>query len=364
MQTRYPPFVTTLLDSDVTTLRTGLLGLVEGFAAERRTAEAVLVTAALGPAAVATAAVALVALLMVHRRRRAVTLVRGRGASVAQLLGSHLVEGLLIAAPAAALAYAGRNRARRRASHRLESGRGGAGRGGRDARARAHRHAAGHGAAARRRARGTEPGTGQPAPDRVRGAGDRPRRRWRIPAAPARRGGRQRGGRPGGRGSAAGRGSGAHRPGRWPADRSVLSGSAACRGLVRRGLARHGGGVRPATRGTHRRRRQPAARGAAGDRGDRRIQLHDLRDRRAWPGGGRVAGGRRRPCHHTGHATVPVGLRRRDAARRGGRGTDARRPCHPRRPRWMRGSRCTRSRLLPTRPSLPAPWPIRGCPAS
>ena len=105
MQTRYPPFVTTMLDADTTTLRTGLLRLVEDFAAERRTAEAVLVTAALGPAAVATAAVALVALLMVHRRRRAVTLVRGRGGSAPQLLGTHLVEGLLLAAPAAASAY-------------------------------------------------------------------------------------------------------------------------------------------------------------------------------------------------------------------------------------------------------------------
>ena len=105
MQTQYPPFVTTLRDADVTTLRTSLLDLVDGFAAERRTAEAVLVTASLGPAAVAAAAVALVALLMVHRRRRAVTLVRGRGASVGQLLASHLVEGLLIAAPAAAAAY-------------------------------------------------------------------------------------------------------------------------------------------------------------------------------------------------------------------------------------------------------------------
>ncbi|MGI8999049.1 MAG: FtsX-like permease family protein, partial [Candidatus Limnocylindria bacterium] len=47
----------------------------------------------------------LVALLMVHRRRRAVTLIRGRGASVAQLLASHLLEGLLIAVPASALAY-------------------------------------------------------------------------------------------------------------------------------------------------------------------------------------------------------------------------------------------------------------------
>ena len=105
MQTRYPPFVTSLRDADVTTLRTSLLDLLDGFAGERRTAEALLVTASLGPAAVATAAVALVALLMVHRRRRAVTLVRGRGASVGQLLASHLLEGLLIATPAAAAAY-------------------------------------------------------------------------------------------------------------------------------------------------------------------------------------------------------------------------------------------------------------------
>ena len=105
MRTAYPQFVTTLFDADVTTLQTGFPDLLDEFAAERRTAEAVLVTAALGPAAVATAAVALVALLMVHRRRRAVTLVRGRGASIAQLLASHLVEGLLIAIPAAAAAY-------------------------------------------------------------------------------------------------------------------------------------------------------------------------------------------------------------------------------------------------------------------
>ena len=105
MQTRYPPFVTSMRDADVTTLQTSLLDLLDDFAAERRSAEAVLVTASLGPAAVAVAAVALVALLMVHRRRRAITLVRGRGASVTQLLASHLAEGLLLAVPAAAVAY-------------------------------------------------------------------------------------------------------------------------------------------------------------------------------------------------------------------------------------------------------------------
>ena len=104
MRTAYPQFVTTLRNAE-TTLQTGLLTLFDGYAAERRTVEAVLVTAALGPAAVATAAVALVALLMVHRRRRAVTLIRGRGASAAHLLASHLLEGLLIALPTAGIAY-------------------------------------------------------------------------------------------------------------------------------------------------------------------------------------------------------------------------------------------------------------------
>ena len=107
MATRYPGFVTNLNDADVTTLRTSLLGLVEAYAAERRTAEAVLVTAALGPGAVALAAVALVALLIVHRRRRALTVVRGRGGSTAQLLGTHLLEGVLVGVPAAVVGYLG-----------------------------------------------------------------------------------------------------------------------------------------------------------------------------------------------------------------------------------------------------------------
>ncbi|MGI8999262.1 MAG: hypothetical protein ACR2GO_06100, partial [Candidatus Limnocylindria bacterium] len=72
MRTAYPQFVTTLRDADVTTLQTGLLGLIDGYAAERRTAEAVLVTAALGPAAVGNAGVAPVARLLLSRRCRAV----------------------------------------------------------------------------------------------------------------------------------------------------------------------------------------------------------------------------------------------------------------------------------------------------
>ncbi len=103
MITRYPPFVTSLQDAETTTLRTGLLGLVEAYAAERRTSEAILLTAALGPAAVAAAAMALLALLVVHRRERPDALLRGRGASGGQLLGSYALEGMVLAVPAALL---------------------------------------------------------------------------------------------------------------------------------------------------------------------------------------------------------------------------------------------------------------------
>ena len=51
--------------------------------------------------------------------------------------------------------------------------------------------------------------------------------------------------------------------------------------LARRWLAGNGAGVRPAPRGPHRRRRQPAAHRPAGDGRHRRLQLDHLRDGRA-----------------------------------------------------------------------------------
>ena len=104
MLTQFPPFVTTLREAETTTLRTGLLTVLERFAGERRTVEAVLTTAALGPAAVAAAAVILLSLIMVQRRDRSAALARGRGASAVQWVGSHVVEGSILAVPAAALA--------------------------------------------------------------------------------------------------------------------------------------------------------------------------------------------------------------------------------------------------------------------
>ena len=90
-------------DPTVTTLQTGLLELTDRFQDERRATEAVLTTAAIGPAAVAVAAIAILAMLAVQRRSGALIVLRGRGGSGAQLIGSHVIEGLLLAvAPAGA----------------------------------------------------------------------------------------------------------------------------------------------------------------------------------------------------------------------------------------------------------------------
>ena len=72
----------------------------------RATAEAALAVAALGPLAVAAGAIGLVAILMIRRRRAAIVLERGRGASGRQLLGAQLVEGLLVTIPAALVGLA------------------------------------------------------------------------------------------------------------------------------------------------------------------------------------------------------------------------------------------------------------------
>jgi putative ABC transport system permease protein len=104
MEASYAAFASGPSDS-LTTLQTGLLDLTQDYLAERRTSEAVLTTAAIGPTAVAIAAIAMVALLAVQRRRGALILLRGRGGSAWQLVGSHLVEGMLLTvAPAAAAA--------------------------------------------------------------------------------------------------------------------------------------------------------------------------------------------------------------------------------------------------------------------
>src|SRR5690242_10229591 len=86
-----------------TLLRTGLLPLIDHYRTKRATTEAAVTLAAIGPLAVAAGAVALLGILVVRRRRSALRLARGRGASGGQLLLAQAWEGLIITVPAAAL---------------------------------------------------------------------------------------------------------------------------------------------------------------------------------------------------------------------------------------------------------------------
>lgn len=86
-----------------TSLQTALPALVASFSAEHRSAESVLVMAAIGPATVALLTMGVLVVAALRRRRPALVLLRGRGGSAPQLLLSHLLEGLLFTVPLAAL---------------------------------------------------------------------------------------------------------------------------------------------------------------------------------------------------------------------------------------------------------------------
>jgi putative ABC transport system permease protein len=83
--------------------RSGLLTVIEAYTQTRATTEATLAVAAMGPLVVAAGAVGLIALIIVRRRRAALVLARGRGASAGQLLWAQAWEGLLVTVPAALL---------------------------------------------------------------------------------------------------------------------------------------------------------------------------------------------------------------------------------------------------------------------
>ncbi len=102
LEVRYPSAnVTAGAD---TAMRTGMLELLSGFEAAWAAAVSILAVTAVGPALVAVATLALIAVLAARRRRATLGLARSRGASGAQVLWPTLVEGLLVAVPAAALA--------------------------------------------------------------------------------------------------------------------------------------------------------------------------------------------------------------------------------------------------------------------
>ncbi|MEO5964187.1 MAG: hypothetical protein ABIR11_01885, partial [Candidatus Limnocylindrales bacterium] len=102
LQVLYPSANVT--PSSDTALRTGMLPILEAHRARWNAAESIVAVMALGPALVAVATLALIAVLASRRRRSTLAIARSRGATGRQVVWPVLVEGLLVAVPAAALA--------------------------------------------------------------------------------------------------------------------------------------------------------------------------------------------------------------------------------------------------------------------
>ncbi len=104
LETTYPQTQVSNFALEGTAMRSGLLPLVQAHAARWASALAILTVVAIGPAAVAVAALALVATIAARRRRPAIALVRGRGATIGQILRAIFLEGMVISIPALAAA--------------------------------------------------------------------------------------------------------------------------------------------------------------------------------------------------------------------------------------------------------------------
>lgn len=87
--------------TNAVTVITGLPGIVDKFLAQRGASQSTLSLAAVGPFGLAGGALAMVAMLLAGRRRPALTLARGRGASGSLVLGTQLWEAALVAGGAA-----------------------------------------------------------------------------------------------------------------------------------------------------------------------------------------------------------------------------------------------------------------------
>lgn len=104
LETSFPHTAVTRNEPDDTAMQSGLLPLLVAHTARWASASAILTVVAIGPAAVAFAALALVASITARRRRPALVLVRGRGATLGQIIRAVVLEGSVIAIPALGLA--------------------------------------------------------------------------------------------------------------------------------------------------------------------------------------------------------------------------------------------------------------------
>jgi putative ABC transport system permease protein len=77
--------------------RSGLPTILDQYAAQRALSQSILSIAAIGPVGLAVGVLAMVAILLVARRRAALLLARGRGASPSLVLGTQLWEAILVA---------------------------------------------------------------------------------------------------------------------------------------------------------------------------------------------------------------------------------------------------------------------------
>ena len=104
LETAYPQTQVTNGTLPGAAMRSGLLTLLVAHQARWASATAVLTVVGIGPAAVAFAALGLVATIAARRRRPALALVRGRGATLGQIVRAVFFEGCVIAIPAVGLA--------------------------------------------------------------------------------------------------------------------------------------------------------------------------------------------------------------------------------------------------------------------
>jgi putative ABC transport system permease protein len=87
-------------------LQSGLLPLIDGHRTHWNAALAILLVLAIGPATIALATLLLIASIASRRRRSALALVRGRGATLGQATRAIVLEGAVLAVPATAIAIA------------------------------------------------------------------------------------------------------------------------------------------------------------------------------------------------------------------------------------------------------------------
>ncbi|HET7704080.1 MAG TPA: ABC transporter permease, partial [Candidatus Limnocylindrales bacterium] len=100
LETTFPTTQVANAALDHVAMRSGLLPLLVGHAERWASASALLTVIAIGPAAVAFAALGLVAMMAARRRRPALALVRGRGATLGQIVRAVFLEGFVVAVPA------------------------------------------------------------------------------------------------------------------------------------------------------------------------------------------------------------------------------------------------------------------------